>query len=126
MQSRPSAQLASFLTAARARTGWQILKDSAGELLDQSDGYIVRADLGAEVGTFYRVRTGMMDDQAAASQFCQDLRAEGLDCMAVKASLQETSETLVEKICQTGSTGVLCRTVQRSDVERKGVPHVKG
>jgi hypothetical protein len=121
-----TAQLASFLTAARARTGWQILRDSAGELLDQSDGYIVRADLGAELGTFYRVRTGMMDDRAAASQFCLGLQAEGLDCMPVEASLQETSETLVEKICQSGSTSVLCRTVQRSELAPKGVPHVKG
>jgi Flp pilus assembly protein TadD len=121
-----TAQLASFLTAARARVGWQILIDSAGELLDQSDGYIVRADLGAELGIFYRVRTGMMDDRAAASQFCLGLQAEGLDCMPVEASLQETSETLVEKICQSGSTGVLCRTVQRSELAPKGVPHVKG
>ncbi len=121
-----TAQLASFLTAARARAGWQILKDSAGELLDQSDGYIVRADLGAELGTFYRVRTGMMDDRAAASQFCLGLQAEGLDCMPVEASIEETNETLVEKICQSGSTGVLCQTVQRSELAPKGVPHVKG
>lgn len=121
-----TAQLASFHTVARARAGWQILRDSAGELLDHSDGYIVRADLGTELGTFYRVRTGMMDDRAAASQFCQDLQAEGLDCMPVEASMQETSETLVGKICQTGSTEVLCRTVQRSELAPRGAPHVKG
>jgi Flp pilus assembly protein TadD len=121
-----TAQLASFLTAARARTGWQILRDSAGELLDHSDGYIVRADLGAELGTFYRVRTGMMDDRAAASQFCLDLQAVGLDCMPVEASMQETSEALVDKICQTGSTQVLCRTVQRPELAPRGAPHVKG
>jgi hypothetical protein len=121
-----TAQLASFHTADRARTGWHILRESAGELLDQSDGYIVRADLGAELGTFYRVRTGMMDDQAAASRFCLDLQAEGLDCMPVEASMKKTSETLVAKICQSGSTGVLCRTVQRSEAAPKGAPHVKG
>jgi len=121
-----TAQLASFLTEARARAGWQILRDSAGELLDHSDGYIVRADLGTELGTFYRVRTGMMDDRAAASQFCQDLQAEGLDCMPLEASMQETSETLVDKICQTGSTEVLCRTVQRSELAPRGAPLVKG
>jgi hypothetical protein len=121
-----TAQLASFHTAARARTGWQILRDSAGELLDHSDGYIVRADLGAELGTFYRVRTGMMDDRAAASQFCLDLQVVGLDCMPVEASMQETSETLVDKICQTGSTQVLCRTVQRPELAPRGAPHVKG
>ncbi len=121
-----TAQLASFHTAARARTGWQILRDSAGELLDHSDGYIVRADLGAELGTFYRVRTGMMNDRAAASQFCLDLQTVGLDCMPVEASMQDTSETLVDKICQSASTGVLCRTVQRSELAPRRTPHVKG
>jgi hypothetical protein len=68
----------------------------------------------------------MMDDRAAASQFCLGLQAEGLDCMPVEASIEETSETLVEKICQSGSTAVLCQTVQRSELAPKGVPHVKG
>ena len=121
-----TAQLASFHTAARARTGWEILRESAGELLEHSEGYIVRADLGAEMGTYYRVRTGVMDDQAAASRFCLDLRAEGLDCLPVEASLEDTTETLVEKICQSAAPGVICRTVQRSEVTIETTPPNKG
>jgi len=121
-----TAQLASFRTADRARAGWKILKDSAGELLAQSDAHIVRADLGSELGIYYRVRTGAMIDRAAANQFCQDLQAEGLDCMPVEASLQETNETLVEKICETGSNGALCGTAQRSNTEPQRPPHFRG
>jgi Flp pilus assembly protein TadD len=121
-----TAQLASFLTAERARSGWQILQASAGEILGQSDGFIVRADLGPEVGTFYRVRTGMMEDRAAATQFCLDLKAAGVDCMPVEASIQETSETLVDKVCQSDSPAVLCGTAQRSELAPKGAPHGRG
>jgi len=121
-----TAQLASFRTAERARAGWQILKDSAGELLDQSDAFIVRADLGTELGTYYRIRAGAMSDQATARQFCLDLQAKGVECMPVEASWEETSETLVDKICQTGSTGVLCGTADRSDLDRAGPPSSRG
>ena len=121
-----TAQLASFLTAERARSGWQILQANAGELLDDSDGYIVRADLGPDVGTFYRVRTGMMEDRAAATQFCLDLKAAGVDCMPVEASLQETSKTLVEKICQSDSSAVLCQSAERSELAPRGAPHGRG
>ncbi len=121
-----TAQLASFLTADRARSGWQILQANAGELLDDSDGYIVRADLGPDVGTFYRVRTGMMEDRAAATQFCLDLKAAGVDCMPVEASVQETSETLVDKICQSDSSAVLCGTAQRSEAAPIGAPNGRG
>jgi len=123
-----TAQLASFRSAERARAGWQILKDSAGELLAQSDAHIVRADLGPELGIYYRVRTGSMADRAAATQFCQDLQAEGLECMPVEASVQETSATLVDKICETGSTDAICTTAagsgSKSDDPRP--PHIRG
>lgn len=121
-----TAQLASFRTAERARAGWQILKDSAGSLLDQSDAFIVRADLGTEMGTYYRIRAGAMTDQATARQFCLDLQAKGVDCMPVEASWQETSETLVDKICQAGSAGALCGTADRSDADRVGPPFARG
>jgi SPOR domain len=121
-----TAQLASFRTAERARAGWQILKESAGDLLGQSDAFIVRADLGGDLGTYYRVRAGTMTDQATAKQFCLNLQAQGVDCMPVEASWQDTNETLVDKICQNGSTGVLCGTADRSDVEPLGPPYARG
>jgi Flp pilus assembly protein TadD len=121
-----TAQLASFRTAERAREGWQILENSAGGLLEGSDAYIVRADLGAEMGTYYRVRAGTMTDRAAAAQFCQDLQAQGVDCMPVEASWQETNEALVDKICRTGSTAAMCTTQKRSDLERNLGPHARG
>ena len=121
-----TAQLASFRTAERAREGWQILENSAGGLLEGSDGYIVRADLGVEMGTYYRVRAGTMTDRAAAAQFCQDLQAQGVDCMPVEASWQETNETLVDKICRTGSTAAMCTTQKRSDLDPNLGPHARG
>jgi len=121
-----TAQLASFRTAERARAGWQILKESAGDLLGQSDAFIVRADLGAELGIYYRIRAGAMGDQATARQICLDLQAKGVECMPVATSWQETTETLVDKICQTGSTGALCGTADRSDADRAGPPFSRG
>ena len=121
-----TAQLASFRSAERARAGWQILKDSAGDLLAQSDAHIVRADLGPELGVYYRVRTGSMTDRAAATQFCQDLQTQGLDCMPVEASLQETNETIVEKICDTASTGALCGTDENPRAQDPRPPHIRG
>jgi len=121
-----TAQLASFRTLARANQAWEILTDSAGELLQDQNGFIVLAELGEELGTYYRIRAGTMQDRAAAQQFCEALQAKGLDCMPVKTSWQETQETLVDKICQSGSADVVCDTTERSGLDLKGVPHTKG
>lgn len=121
-----TAQLGSYRTEAHAREGWQVLKDSAGELLADSDAFIVRADLGGDKGIYYRVRAGTLADHAAAKQFCQDLQAQGVDCMPVEASWQTTNETLVDKICESGSSGALCGSAEDSDAARGGPPHAKG
>ncbi len=121
-----TAQLGSYRTEAHAREGWQVLKDSAGELLADSDAFIVRADLGGDKGIYYRVRAGTLSDHAAAKRFCQDLQAQGVDCMPVEASWQTTNETLVDKICQSGSTGALCGSAGDPDAARGGTPHAKG
>lgn len=112
-----TAQLASYYSAERAREGWEILRESAGEALEGQNAFILRADLGEPMGTVFRVRTGTMTDEAAALQFCQDLQAKGLDCMPVKASRAGTAEALVDKICQGAQSDHFCRTnVQRSSL----------
>lgn len=111
-----SVQLGSFGSVSRARLGWDILRESAGTALADLDALILMADLGAEDGTFYRVRTAPMESKAAAIQLCSRLEDKGLDCMLVKSSREATAQALVDKICRTGSTAAFCGQPERSAV----------
>jgi Flp pilus assembly protein TadD len=109
-----TVQVGSFLSAKRARLGWTILRDAAGETLAELDALIVRADLGIEMGIVYRVRTAPMESKSVAAQLCQRLMDQGIDCWPVQANRKTTAEGLVDKICQEASTGAFCRPSQNS------------
>jgi Flp pilus assembly protein TadD len=109
-----TVQVGSFLSAERARLGWDIVSDAAGETLAELDALIVRADLGIEMGIVYRVRTAPMESETAAAQLCKRLTDKGIDCMLVKANHKGTAQGLVEKICQDASTNSFCRRTQHS------------
>ncbi|MEE8225736.1 MAG: tetratricopeptide repeat protein [Kiloniellales bacterium] len=109
-----TVQVGSFLSATRARLGWTIVRDAAGETLAELDALIVRADLGIEKGIVYRVRTVPMENESVAAQLCNRLTDQGIDCLLVKANRKGTAQGLVDKICQDGSTAEFCRPTQHS------------
>ncbi len=109
-----TVQVGSFLSATRARLGWTIVRDAAGETLAELDALIVRADLGIEKGIVYRVRTVPMENESVAAQLCNRLTDQGIDCLLVKANRKGTARGLVDKICQDGSTAEFCRPTQHS------------
>jgi hypothetical protein len=109
-----TVQVGSFLSAARARLGWTIVSDAAGETLAELDALIIRWNLGIEKGIVYRVRTVPMESKTAAAQLCQRLTDKGIDCWLVKANRKATAQGLVDKICQDGSTAAFCRRTRHS------------
>lgn len=72
-------QIAAVRSEAAARTAWADAARRAGAL-ERAKLDLSRADLGAQ-GVFYRVRAGYFPDRAAASAFCAELMASGLQCM---------------------------------------------
>ncbi len=79
-------QLAAFRSTEAAREGWKRLKRKHGALLSNLDPHVVKADLGAEKGIFYRLQAGPMDDKEAASRLCQELKAKKQPCLVVGPS----------------------------------------
>jgi Flp pilus assembly protein TadD len=82
-----AVQLAAFRDKETAETSWNGLKNQAPDLLDKHQPMVLRADLGAEKGIYYRLRTGNMARQAAET-LCSDLQARSMDCMVVRATRQ--------------------------------------
>ena len=77
-------QLASFRETAEADKAWRQLAKQHGDLLNEFTARVERADLGAELGVFYRLRVGPFGDEAAASALCDALKSRNLDCLIVR------------------------------------------
>ena len=77
-------QLASFRKIDDADTAWRRLVKKHGDLLNAHSARVERADLGAELGVFYRLRVGPMADEAAAKTLCGQLKARDIDCLVVR------------------------------------------
>lgn len=77
-------QLASFRSADAARTGWKRLLKSHRDLLGSFKPNVQRADLGADKGIYYRLRTGALTSRAAARSLCKKLKSRNQDCLVVK------------------------------------------
>ncbi len=84
-----TVQLASFRSEENARKGWGLLRDKAADLLQEFDPVIRRADLGADMGVFYRLRTPLITKDAA-DRLCGALKERGIDCLKVKATSGNT------------------------------------
>ena len=80
---RYAVQLASYLSEGRAMRGWTELLASAPDLLDSLEPVVRRADLGEDMGTFYRLRTAPTT-KSDADALCMELQTRGIDCLVIK------------------------------------------
>jgi len=76
-------QLLSVKDQAGAQGAWSRLQGKFPSLLGSASSKIERADLG-DRGTFYRLLTGPLPSEAAASKLCGDLKAKGQACLVKK------------------------------------------
>lgn len=77
-------QLAAFRESADADKAWRQLAKQHGDLLSDFTARVERADLGADLGVFYRLRVGPFGGEAAAKALCDALKSRNLDCLVVR------------------------------------------
>jgi cell division septation protein DedD len=77
-------QIASFRKIDDADAAWRRLIKKHGDLLSDFTARVERADLGAELGIYYRLRVGPMAGEAAAKSLCGKLKARNIDCLVVR------------------------------------------
>ena len=82
--SHYAVQLGSYRSPEQAAKGWMQLQANANDLLGSLDPVFTKADLGAEKGIFYRLRT-QPNAKASAKQLCGELSKRGIDCLVVKS-----------------------------------------
>ena len=78
-----SVQLASFRKPENAETQWQDLSQRFPDLFAGLERRIVRYDLGADRGVYYRLRIGPYADKPAADLKCLEIKEAGLDCLVI-------------------------------------------
>ncbi len=74
-------QVGSFRSEARANEGWQMFRAQYSEITANLVSNIQEADLG-ERGVWYRLRISPFDDNGAANDVCNLVKAQGGDCFA--------------------------------------------
>lgn len=77
-------QLAALRSAEAANEAWRQIAKANADLLGALRPKVVRADLGAEKGVFFRLRAGPLRDEAAAKGLCAKLKARKADCLVVR------------------------------------------
>ena len=77
-------QLAALRSAEAANKAWRQLTKANADLLGKLRPNIVRADLGAEKGVYFRLRAGPLRDEAAAKGLCAELKARKLGCLVIR------------------------------------------
>lgn len=75
-------QVSALRSQEAADAAWASLVRDAPALFSGAQKRVQRADLGAK-GVFYRLRVGAFSDRSAASDFCEELKAGGRDCIVV-------------------------------------------
>ncbi len=75
------AQIAALQSAAAAEVAWRRLSARAPSLFTAVQLDVERADLGQR-GVYYRVRAGYFANREGASQFCDQIKQMGQDCIA--------------------------------------------
>lgn len=78
-------QIAAVRQEDLAKREWARLQRVHPDLLGDLNLVVVRADLGAEKGVFYRLRAGPLASEAAARKRCADLAKVKVGCLVVKA-----------------------------------------
>lgn len=83
-------QLAAFRSPTRALQAADRLKEGHPELFEGLALRVVRANLGEELGVWYRIRAGPLPDKASANRLCVEIRqrnaAEG--CYLVSRTIE--------------------------------------
>ena len=82
-------QVGSYLERPQALEGWQVITESAPDLLAGFEPRVMRADAGGETGIVYRLRTGPLADYAAGNALCAALSERGLGCFVVQMTAEE-------------------------------------
>ena len=81
---RFKVQIAAFRSSEAAEAGWQRLRAAHEDLLGGLTHIVVRADLGAEKGIYYRLQAGPLADAAAATALCGKFKAREQGCFVVR------------------------------------------
>jgi hypothetical protein len=81
---RVQVQLGALNSPEAARAEWERLSRRAPELFDGRSPQILRLDRGEGQAPLFRLRTGGLPDQDAATEFCQQIRARGGACVPIR------------------------------------------
>jgi hypothetical protein len=81
---RVQVQLGALTSEDAARAEWDRLSRRAPELFQGRTPQIMRLDRGEGQAPLFRLRTGGLPDQEAATEFCQQIRARGGACVPVR------------------------------------------
>ena len=76
-------QLAAYRTELEARAAWDQLLRANVDLLGGLQTAIERADLGPGRGVYFRLRTSVLESEAAAARLCRELKTRKQDCLIV-------------------------------------------
>jgi cell division septation protein DedD len=77
-------QLASFRSIDAADKAWRRAVKKNGDLLSAHFARVVRADLGAGKGIYFRLRVGPFAKGEQAKSLCAKLKARSVDCIVVR------------------------------------------
>ncbi|NQU55910.1 MAG: SPOR domain-containing protein [Rhodospirillales bacterium] len=77
-------QIAAVRTREQAENEWARMKKKHGDLLSGYSLNIVRADLGADKGIFFRLRAGPIAGEDVAQALCQNLTKRKVGCLIVR------------------------------------------
>jgi len=77
-------QLASFRSIDDADKAWRRAVKKNGDLLSPHSARVVRADLGAGKGIYFRLRVGSFAKGEQAKSLCAKLKARSVDCIVVR------------------------------------------
>lgn len=86
-------QLGAFRQMDHANFVWRQLESKAPELLTDIGYSVERADLGAEKGVYYRLRTGSLADRSTAKALCSELQGREIDCLVVRGSVDQPTSS---------------------------------
>ncbi|WP_316862526.1 SPOR domain-containing protein [uncultured Cohaesibacter sp.] len=78
-----TVQVTSQRTPEQAQASYRNIQSQLSSVLGGYEPDIKMADLGAR-GTYYRVRVGSFADQSGASNFCNQIKAAGGDCLVAR------------------------------------------
>ena len=77
-------QLAAVRTKEAASSEWTRLKKKNGDLLDVLTLNVIKIDLGADKGIFYRLQAGPLAKKEAAKKLCEQLSGRKIGCLIVR------------------------------------------